>query len=108
MKTIFILFCSILLAPLVALSQGGFATMMVHSRTIPASAKGETQLLADYLESQIGKLLMDKYPCAKLTPSSAVRDTLDLNRQRQLLGSDTDQDMQSLAQGIGDDRQRPV
>ena len=101
MKTLCILFWSILLAPLVALSQGGFATMMTHTRTIPASAKGETQLLADYLESQIAIMLMDKYPCAKPTPASAVRDTLDLNRQRQLLGSDTDADMQSLAQALG-------
>jgi hypothetical protein len=101
MKTLWILFWSILLAPLLALSQGGFATMMTHTRTIPASAKGETQLLADYLESQIAIMLMDKYPCAKPTPLSAVRDTLDLNRQRALLGSDIDQDMQSLAQAIG-------
>lgn len=101
MKILWILFWSILLAPLVALSQGGFATMMTHTRTIPASAKGETQLLADYLESQIAIMLMDKYPCAKPTPFSAVGDTLDLNRQRQLLGSDTDADMQSLAQAIG-------
>ncbi len=101
MKTLCILFWSILLAPLVALSQGGFATMMVHSRTIPASASGQTQLLADFLESQIAIMLMDKYPCAKPTSASAVRDTLDLNRQRQLLGSDTDADMQSLAQAIG-------
>jgi len=101
MKTLCILFWSILLAPLVALSQGGFATMMTYTRTIPASAKGETQLLADYLESQIGTMLMDKYPCAKPTPFSAVGDTLDLNRQRQLSGQDTDADMQSLAQAIG-------
>ena len=83
MKTLFILFWSILLAPLLALSQGGFATMMVYSRTIPASARGETQLLADWLEAQIVIGLMDKYPCAKPTTASAVRDTLDWNRQRQ-------------------------
>jgi hypothetical protein len=101
MKTLFVLFCGILLAPLVALSQGGFATMMTNSRTRPASAKGETQLLADYLESQIAKQLMDKYPCAKPTSMSAVRDVLDLNRQRALLGSDVDADLQSLAQALG-------
>ena len=101
MKTLFILFWSILLAPLLALSQGGFATMMVYSRTIPASARGETQLLADRLEAQICIGLTDKYPCAKPTTASAVRDTLDWNRQRQLVGSDTDADMQSLAQALG-------
>ena len=101
MKTLFILFWSILLAPLLALSQGGFATMMVYSRTIPASARGETQLLADRLEAQICIGLTDKYPCAKPTTASAVRDTLDWNRQRQLVGSDTDADMLSLAQALG-------
>jgi hypothetical protein len=59
-----ILFCSILLAPMVALSQSGPASIMIYARTQPASAGGETKLLADWFESQVVKLLQDKYPCA--------------------------------------------
>jgi len=101
MKTLFILFCSILLAPMVALSQSGPASIMIYARTQPASAGGETKLLADWFESQVVKLLQDKYPCAQPMTASAVRDVLDLNRQRALLGADTEEDMKSLAGSLG-------
>jgi hypothetical protein len=101
MRTLMVLPCIILLAPVAALPQFGPASMMVFSHTQPASAGGDAKLLADFLEGQVTKLLMDKYPCAQPTRASDVSNVLDHNRQRELLGTDTEEDMNTLAGSLG-------
>jgi hypothetical protein len=101
MKTLHILFCSVLLAPMVALSEGGPATIFINTATKPASAGKDTKGFADYFEEKVEKQLLDKYPCAQPLTASDVHRMSDFNRQKELLGLDTEADIQAIAGAVG-------
>jgi hypothetical protein len=101
MKTLNILFCSVLLAPMVALSEGGPATIFINTATKPASAGKDTKGFADYFEEKVEKQLLDKYPCSQPLTGSDVQKMSDFNRQKELLGLDTEADMQAIAGAVG-------
>jgi hypothetical protein len=101
MKIRFLLFCGVLLGPMVALSRGGPASILVSTVTRPASAGKDSQAIADYFESQVVKMLLDKYPCAQPLTASDVHGLLDWERQRDLLVSDADADLTAIAGSVG-------
>ena len=101
MKIRFLLFCGVLLGPMVALSRGGPASILVSTVTRPASAGKDSQAIADYFESQVVKMLLDKYPCAQPLTASDVHELLDWERQRELLVSDADADLTAIADAVG-------
>jgi hypothetical protein len=102
MKTLHILFCSVLLAPMVALSQSKPVTIFINTATKPASAGGETKLFADSFEGQVSQQLRDKYPCAQTTSAADVGAVLDWDRQRELMGGDIgDAELKDIAGSVG-------
>jgi hypothetical protein len=99
-KTLFVLFCSVLLGPMVTLSQGKPALkVMIYTGTLPASEKGETTALAIELESQVMKLIMDKYPCVDLMTGSLTKAMLAWEKQKELIGAEIDQKLLEDAVG---------
>jgi hypothetical protein len=99
-----ILVCAILLVPTTALfSQNRSPQVKVFlvSRTQPKSVGGEAQLFADYFQGEVSERMQDKYPCAELMPEAGLGVVLQNNKERELLGSDTTEDMQTLAGAIG-------
>ena len=102
MKTRYILFCSVLLAPMMALSQSKPVTVFINTATKPASAGGETKLFADSFEAQVSQQLRDKYPCAQTTSAADVGAVLDWDRQRELMGGDIgDAELKDIAGSVG-------
>jgi hypothetical protein len=101
MKTRLFLFCSLLLVPMVALPKDKPVKVYISSGTRPASARGETKLVADWFEGQVLKGIMDKYPCAQVTTASALKEVLEWNRQRELLDSGSGTDLQTLGEALG-------
>jgi hypothetical protein len=101
MKTLHILFCSVLLAPMMAQSRGGPASILVSTVTRPASAGKDSQAIADYFESQVVKMLLEKYPCAQPLTASDVHELLDWERQRELLVPDAAADLTAIAGAAG-------
>jgi hypothetical protein len=101
MKKLIILSCSILYATTVALCQGGPQTIMIVSRTVPPSTKGEAILFADAFQTQVVGLLQDEYPCAQIFTRDDVAAVLQLKREQVLLDTDTDTSLESLAGAVG-------
>jgi hypothetical protein len=101
MKTLFILFCSILLAPAVALCQGGPVTIMISAGTQPASAGKAAKSYADNFQTQVEKLLRAEYPCADAITTDEVAALVKLKHDQALLGTDTDTGLENLAGAVG-------
>jgi hypothetical protein len=100
MKALIILSFSILLAPAMALSQGGPQTILLNSGTQPASPGKNASTYADYFEGQVAKMLQDEYPCAQLATASGIAAVLQLKREQALLGGDYG-DLSVLAGAVG-------
>lgn len=56
-----------------------------------------------YFETQVFDLIKQIYPCADINSLSTVTALLDLERQKQLLGSGTDNAFNNIAQSLGCD-----
>lgn len=99
MKTLLILFCSILLATVEALSQSGPQTILISTRTNPASAGQDTRTIANYFETKVEALLMKEYPCAQPMAISDIGALLKLSRQQAIMGAD--ESLPDVAGAIG-------
>jgi hypothetical protein len=98
------LFCTILMASTATYSaqQSNVSTrILIISRIIPKSTGTEMKAYSDWLETKVLDQMLNNYPCAETITESGLAAILQNNKQRELLGSDTTEDMAALAGALG-------
>jgi len=91
------------LLPSVALTQSGGKSVLIGAQS-KADQPGKAQeaaSVASYLEDQIEKQLMAQYPCSKIMDDKSMQALLHLEKDRELLGSDTAGDLTAIAGAAG-------
>ncbi|MBN1569206.1 MAG: hypothetical protein JXA73_15250 [Acidobacteria bacterium] len=84
MKTMFILFCSFLIAPMGALSQSSTVTVFI-SQEPKAGQGGEAGSIADSFAGAVQNQLKIKYPCVQPIKESDIHKMLEYEKFRELL-----------------------
>jgi hypothetical protein len=100
MKALFVLFCSILLAPMVALSESRPDTIMILIDPLPASARKQLTDIADYLQGVVENQLKISYPCAQPIKDSDIKKMLEFEKGKEVLDDGGKTDFESIAKAL--------
>jgi hypothetical protein len=65
------------------------------------ATRRQTLVLCAQLQDMVIKWMLREYPCADLTTDESLRNTLNWQRQRDLLGGNVEEDLKSLADALG-------
>lgn len=101
MRTVYACSCVLLLSAALASAQSAPVKILISSKTQPASAGQEAQAIASYFENRVQELLMKKYPCAEPLTMGDVKTLLEFDRQRNLLDSNYEGGLQTIADAMG-------
>jgi hypothetical protein len=85
MKILYVLFCSILLVPIAALSQNSGDTILITTEAKSGSGSKEVEEIANSLASAIENQLKLTYPCVQTIKDSDIRMMLEFERNKELL-----------------------
>lgn len=89
--------------------------LLLFTGTIPSQAANkrffittsgnnkEAEAYLHYFESKVFNELKKNFPCAEINSLSSVVSLLDLERQKQLLGTGNDETVSNIAQAMGND-----
>jgi len=93
----------VFMLPIAVLAQSGGKSVLIGAQS-KADQPGKAQeaaSLVTYLEDQIEKQLMSQYPCSKIMDDKGMRAMLQLEKDRELLGSDTSGELTAIAGAAG-------
>ena len=100
MKTLHVLLCSLLLAPMVTLCRGKPATkVIVYAGSLPPSQRTRLEEVAIVFQGEVLQALSEKFPCLETISASEAEALVGWKRNEQLMGLDQDSDFANHAAG---------